>query len=62
VHVELLSERIELQRQDRQAGIQRWAQRYADRLEHYIHQAPYNWFNFYPYWIDSPTGTESTES
>ncbi len=25
--------------------------RYAARLEHYARQAPYNWFNFYDFWI-----------
>jgi len=25
-------------------------QRYAERLEHYARLAPYNWFNFYPFW------------
>lgn len=24
--------------------------RYAARVEHYCHQAPYNWFNFYDFW------------
>ncbi len=51
-YVELLAERIELSRQDRLAGIRTWAQRYADRLGHFIQEAPYNWFNFYPFWID----------
>ncbi len=23
---------------------------YAQRLEHYCRQAPYNWFNFYDFW------------
>jgi predicted LPLAT superfamily acyltransferase len=51
-YVEMLAERVELPRQDRQSGICLWAQRYADRLGHFIRQAPYNWFNFYPFWID----------
>lgn len=28
-------------------------QRYAARLEHYARQAPYNWFNFYDYWMQT---------
>lgn len=35
---------------DQQARISRLAQRYADRLSHYVRHAPYNWFNFYDYW------------
>jgi predicted LPLAT superfamily acyltransferase len=43
---------------DRRAGeIQRWTQRYVDRLEHYARLAPYNWFNFYPFW-DEPTAQQ----
>jgi predicted LPLAT superfamily acyltransferase len=31
------------------------AQRYAQRLEHHVRSAPYNWFNFYDFWhIPSP--------
>ncbi|MCB1778147.1 MAG: YdcF family protein, partial [Candidatus Competibacteraceae bacterium] len=29
-------------------------QRYADRLQHYARDAPYNWFNFYDYWQEAP--------
>jgi predicted LPLAT superfamily acyltransferase len=29
-------------------------QRYAERLEHYTRIAPYNWFNFYPFWNQAP--------
>ena len=34
----------------RAENIQLWMQRYAERLEHYSRLAPYNWFNFYPFW------------
>lgn len=27
-------------------------ERYVARLEHHCHLAPYNWFNFYPFWND----------
>jgi predicted LPLAT superfamily acyltransferase len=30
--------------------LQRAAQRYADRLEHYLRMAPENWFNFFDFW------------
>ena len=39
-----------LDRDRRPEEIQRWMQRYADRLEYYTRLAPYNWFNFYPFW------------
>lgn len=49
-HLELLAERVTLPRGDREAAIQAYAQRYADRLAHYARLAPYNWFNFYDFW------------
>lgn len=52
---ELLSERLSAPRQQRDREIARFMQCYADRLEHYIRQAPCNWFNFYDFWIDETT-------
>jgi predicted LPLAT superfamily acyltransferase len=51
LHLELLADRIELSRARRKEMITEWAQRYADRLAVHARSAPYNWFNFYPYWI-----------
>ncbi len=50
VSLELLTEGISATRAERQAAIRHWAQRYAARLEQQVRAAPYNWFNFYPYW------------
>jgi predicted LPLAT superfamily acyltransferase len=50
-HFELFCESLRLPREDREGAITAQAQRYAGRLEHYARQAPYNWFNFYEYWI-----------
>ncbi|HEY8540409.1 MAG TPA: hypothetical protein VIL28_16215, partial [Steroidobacteraceae bacterium] len=54
-HFELFAESIQLPRENREAAIQQFAQRYAQRLEYYAHLAPYNWFNFYDYWLDTET-------
>ncbi|HUP90704.1 MAG TPA: hypothetical protein VM074_00540 [Solimonas sp.] len=51
-HLELLAERVELPRNGREAAIQHYAQKYADRLAHYARLAPFNWFNFYDFWAD----------
>lgn len=39
-------------RQEREVGIQQYAQAYAHRLEEYVYQAPLQWFNFYHFWKD----------
>ena len=50
LYCEPFAERIELARGARDAGAREWAQRYAQRLEHYCRLAPDNWFNLYPVW------------
>ena len=50
-HFELFADRVDLPRENRKQALSQLAQRYADRLEHYVHLAPYNWFNFYDYWL-----------
>lgn len=50
VHFELLTDRLMLDRSQRTREIQAWTQRYVERLEAYTRHAPYNWFNFYPFW------------
>jgi len=50
---EHFADEIVLDRDHRAEDIQSWTQRYAARLEHYARFAPYNWFNFYPFWNSS---------
>lgn len=50
IHLELLSESIQLSSEHRQEEVRQWTQRYADRLAHYSREAPDNWFNFYDFW------------
>jgi predicted LPLAT superfamily acyltransferase len=54
VIAEVLAERVELPREDREKRIQELAIRYAERLEHYCTTAPYQWFNFFDFWRESP--------
>jgi predicted LPLAT superfamily acyltransferase len=49
IHFEHFADEITLDRR-RAEDVQFWMQRYAERLEHYARLAPYNWFNFYPFW------------
>jgi predicted LPLAT superfamily acyltransferase len=44
------SDRIEIPRHSRGPALDALLTRYAQRLEHYIREAPYNWFNFYDFW------------
>jgi predicted LPLAT superfamily acyltransferase len=50
IYFEHFADVIVLERDRRAEETQLWMQRYADRLEHYARLAPYNWFNFYPFW------------
>jgi predicted LPLAT superfamily acyltransferase len=50
IHFEHFADEIILDRDRRAEDIQLWMQRYVQRLEHYARLAPYNWFNFYPFW------------
>ena len=55
---EPLSDRVEIPRQNRGPALDDLIARYAQRLEHYIHVVPYNWFNFYDFWQDAPPAAE----
>jgi predicted LPLAT superfamily acyltransferase len=50
IHFENFAEQIILNRDHRAEDINHWMQRYVARLEHHARLAPYNWFNFYPFW------------
>jgi len=50
IYFEHFADEIILNRERRAEEIQVWMQHYAERLEHYARVAPYNWFNFYPFW------------
>jgi len=50
VHAEVLAERVEASRDEREKVVRELAAAYAGRLEHYALTAPYQWFNFFDYW------------
>lgn len=52
LHFEAFAETVELPRSRRQAALDEYVQRFASRLQHHARQSPYNWFNFYDFWID----------
>ncbi len=60
LYCEPFAEKVVLSRKRRQQDLNAYAQRYAERLEHYCRLAPDNWFNFYDYWLpeaDAAAGT-----
>lgn len=52
IHFELLSDTIQMQRDNREQSLKPYADHMMQRMEHYARKAPYNWFNFYDYWND----------
>jgi predicted LPLAT superfamily acyltransferase len=54
IHLEPFCEEPNAERAEPTAWTREWAQRYAERLEHFCRLAPYNWFNFYDFWSSSP--------
>jgi predicted LPLAT superfamily acyltransferase len=50
LYCEPFSDAVRLDRKAREESLRKYAQQYADRLEHYARRAPYNWFNFYDFW------------
>lgn len=49
---EKFAEQIVLPRPQRRLGLAQIVQEYATRLESVVLRAPYNWFNFYDFWIE----------
>jgi len=49
-HFELFADELVLDRHNREADLEKWVRRYAERLEYFCRLAPYNWFNFYDFW------------
>jgi len=59
MHFESFSDGAAVPRAQREAHARAAAQRFADRLEHYVRLAPYNWFNFFNYWAVEADPTSS---
>jgi predicted LPLAT superfamily acyltransferase len=47
---ERFADRVEIPRHERAQALDTVLARFARRMEHYVHVAPYNWFNFYDFW------------
>ncbi|MEO9080016.1 MAG: glycosyl transferase [Rhodanobacter sp.] len=62
IHLEPFIDAPAWQRNQREALIKSWVQRYADRLAQLCLLAPQQWFNFHPYWQDADPTPLSGES
>ena len=49
--IELLAEQVTLPRADRQASLNECAARFSGWLANCLRQSPYDWFNFYDFWM-----------
>ncbi|GGJ96584.1 acyltransferase [Luteimonas terricola] len=49
---EPFSDGVAIPRRERAAAVPALIRRYAERLEHHMRDAPFNWFNFYDFWGD----------
>ncbi len=56
------ADKITVPRGQRDHALQSLAQRFADALEKQCEQAPFQWFNFYPYWQAPSESTEEQTS
>ena len=50
IYFELLRDGTKLARKDRQAATDKLLSAYVENLEHYCLKAPWQWYNFYPFW------------
>lgn len=57
---EHFSDPVSVPRRDRRAVLRAMLTVYAERLEHHVKAAPYNWFNFYDFW-DQPAADDTPD-
>jgi predicted LPLAT superfamily acyltransferase len=50
LYCEPFADEVILPRERRSEAVAEYAQKFADRLEHFVRLAPDNWFNFYKFW------------
>ena len=64
LYFEAFADELVLPRRARKEELRAVVQRYASRLEHYVRQDPYNWFNWHDFWnledldVDEPVAGE----
>jgi len=61
IHFERLAERVELPRGKRAAALTGHARHYAERLTALLKRAPFDWFNFFPFWDQANASARNQE-
>ena len=56
LHFEMITERLHIDRSQRQQQLRVVVQDFANRLAALVRAAPYNWFNFYDFWNEPAPG------
>lgn len=54
IHFDELADFSRMQVGEREKAVSRAIHRYTELVEHYCRLTPYNWFNFYDYWLKAP--------
>lgn len=54
VEFKLFADRIELPRARRRESLERYVTEFSTRLGEIVLRYPYQWFNFYPFWVADP--------
>lgn len=58
---EYVADTLKVARKERQQALDSVIGQYAQRLEHYTLQAPYQWFNFYNFWQQDNSAVRASE-
>ncbi len=63
IHLEVIdfAEKIVLDRKNKQEDLTKYAQKFATELEKACAQAPFQWFNFYDFWLPDNHETDQTK-
>lgn len=61
IHFERLAERVELPRGKRAAALTGHARHYAERVTALLKRAPFDWFNFFPFWDQANASARNQE-
>lgn len=59
VEVEKLADRISVPRASRQKALAGYAAQFAHWMESQLRESPYEWFNFFPFWDQTPHAIQS---